>query len=98
LGNYVVETEKLLDSIEGNSEHAASHCDIVIKGKGYFIFIEQKLLSPESGHSDSDVGQLKRYNMAIEDNPEFEGCKILKLFLTPRGVQPKGVDDWVVVT
>ena len=75
LGDYVVETEKFIGSIKGRSGSGIvrCNCDIVIKGKGYYIFIEQKLLSPESGHSDSDVGQLERYNMAIDGNREFEG-------------------------
>jgi hypothetical protein len=85
-------SEYYLGTIEGYSIH--NYIDILIKGNGFVIGVEQKLLSGESNTDVIDIGQLDRYSLALKQNQEFKNLKQVKIYLTPNSVLPSSVNDW----
>jgi len=73
-------------------------CDIVIEGRDFTIFIEQKLLSAEDYNNSADIRQLERYTQVINENIKYRDKKKFKIFLTPKGKDAKRSDDWVSVS
>lgn len=92
---YVVEPEIWLGSFLSKDKEINCYCDIGIISKDYSIFIEQKILSSESTNKNTELKQLERYTLAINNNPRFKNTKQLKIYLTPEGNLPEDVDDWV---
>lgn len=85
----------LAQNLEGNNA-INSFIDIAITSKDFNIFIEQKVLSGESINPKSDLNQLDRYKKAI--NITYPNQKNLKVYLTPNGIIPEGVSDWIGIT
>jgi hypothetical protein len=73
-------------------------CDIVIEGRDFAIFIEQKLLSAEDYNNAADIRQLERYTQVINENIKYRDKKKFKIFLTPKGKDAKRSDDWISVS
>lgn len=89
-----VESEKFIGDIEGRKK-TSCYCDIVITADNFVAFIEQKVLSSESLNVNSDLGQLKRYSKAINNNSQFNRLKQIKLYLSPNTRQAKDCEDWI---
>lgn len=71
------------------------YCDIAVIGDEFACIIEQKILSSEdTGGSSSGTRQLRRYSMAISNNPEFSNKVIIKIYLTPTGKMGGEIDGW----
>ena len=97
-GNCIVISEIYLGEIR--EEHKSINCygDIGIIGEDFIIIIEQKILSSESDHPDTDLGQLERYNIALKNNLEFSDKKQIKIYLTPDGKQEIDIHGWLPMT
>jgi hypothetical protein len=86
IGNYKTMSGRNIDC----------YCDIAIMNHDYACIIEQKILSGEDpGSLDKGARQLKRYSMAISNNPEFSNKRVVKIFLSPTGRAGGEVDGWV---
>lgn len=92
--NCEVETELWLGNYQENGETVNCFCDIGVIGEQFVILIEQKILSNESINERTDLGQLNRYSLCLEKNPDFNKKVITKLYLTPNGELPPGANDW----
>lgn len=100
IGTYqvkCVEDEVYIGSVQGNGSEAACFCDIVIFTDRFNVFVEQKILSGESNSSSIELGQLERYSRAIKTNKAFSSLQNYKLYLTPTGVLPHKVKDWIPI-
>ncbi|MTI94362.1 MAG: hypothetical protein FH749_02585 [Firmicutes bacterium] len=105
LGEYVPElldlpTEKIrvnsevwIGKAQVNKVTRNCICDICVNTDNLAVFIENKITSGQ-GIVKGAGRQLELYNLAIENNQEFSGKKILKIYLTPTGKLPIGVNDW----
>lgn len=81
----VVETDKWLGQAATKKSPVNCYCDIVVSGTQFVVFIENKIRAGESSNPNSQTTQLRRYDEAIGQNPEFQDKKQIKLFLTPAG-------------
>lgn len=90
-----VESEVLLGSYEEKSYRIHTYCDIVITGKDYAIFLEQKTISGESIHQHTDKKQLERYADCLSKNPRWMGKKHIKIFLTPKDAAGRSSLEWI---
>ncbi|MFW5891712.1 MAG: PD-(D/E)XK nuclease family protein [bacterium] len=89
-----IETEKYI----GNADGVSCNCDIVISHSDSVFFIENKILSSESDHPDSDLGQLERYYQASKYNKIYSDKKKIYIYLTPGGKAPGNAEVWEVMT
>jgi len=96
--NCIVTPEINLGEISGSSRLISSSGDIGIEGNDYFILIEQKLLSDESDHPDSNLSQLERYDKAVSGNNRFNQKKLVKIYLTPLKVTHQIKNGWINLT
>lgn len=96
--NCNVIPEIKLGEIQEKDKIISCFADIGIEGKDYIIVIEQKILSKESKHPDSDINQLERYNMAIDNNTKYKDKKKVKIYLTPEGDYKKESFGWISLT
>ena len=90
---YEVFSEYYLGSIKSKNKNIGNIVDIAIFGKNFIILIEQKILSQESIHPDSDLSQLERYSFILESNADYRNRDILKIYLTPN-TQNKNSKGW----
>ena len=90
---YEVFSEYYLGSIKSKNKNIGNIVDISIFGKNFIILIEQKILSQESIHPDSDLSQLERYSFILESNADYRNRDILKIYLTPN-TQNKNSKGW----
>jgi len=72
--------------------------DIGIVGNDYLIVIEQKILSSESNHPNSELNQLRRYNKALENSDDFRNKKHIKIYLTPQRKNSNSIFGWINLT
>lgn len=75
-----------------------SYVDILIKGDGFVLSVEQKLFSSESNANESDMGQLQRYSAALDDNKDFKDLHKVNIYLTPNGKMPENAQGWMALT
>jgi len=78
------------------NEKIACCSDISIIGEDFVIVIEHKILSSESNHPKTELRQLKRYSLAL--NNKYPDKKQLKIYLTPRERSKSYPDDWITLT
>ena len=71
-----------------------SYVDILIKGQGFVLSVEQKLFSGESNDTESDVSQLQKYSDALHMNEQLKNLKKVNIYLTPNGRLPGNAKDW----
>ena len=91
--------EKYLGTFKGRGQHSvACYCDIAVISDQLCLFIEQKLMSGESNHLNSEVSQLNRYASTIGQNPDFHDKDIYKVYLTPDGTLPHKSKGWISLT
>ena len=92
--NCKIETEKYI----GRADGISCMCDIVISNSETVIFIENKILSSESSHPGSDMGQLERYYHASKNNRSYSDKKKIYIYLTPGGKVPGNSEVWNIMT
>lgn len=93
-----VTSELKLGTINGNDKEISSFVDIAIEGNDYIIILEQKILSSESKHPDSDMNQLERYSFTLDNNPNYNNKKKIKIYLTPKKVIKRDSYGWIYLT
>ncbi len=96
--NCEVIPEIKLGDIQGKGKTISCFGDIGIVGEDYIIVIEQKILSDESRHPDTELNQLQRYNIALDNNPKYSHRKQIKIYLTPEKVHEKDIHGWLAFT
>lgn len=96
--NAKTESEKWIGVAQDDTESADCFCDNVVMCNHHVIFIEQKINSGESNNPRIGKTQLLRYNEAISKNEEFDGKKLVKIFLTPTGKQSLNAIGWESVS
>lgn len=95
--NCLVKSELNLGEIIDSNNKITSYVDIGIIGNEFLIVIEHKILSSESDHPDSDLKQLERYNIAL-NNDKFKDKRKIKVFLTPEKKENINSNDWIQIT
>lgn len=70
-------------------------CDVVVTGPRHVLFIEHKVKAGQSVNPNSADRQLKRYDIAIDNNPEYRGLSQTRVYLSPRGGGTSGLYDWL---
>jgi hypothetical protein len=59
------------------------------------LFIEHKVRAGQSPNPNSGDRQLKRYDIAIDNNPKYRGLSQTRVYLSPRGDGASGLYDWL---
>ena len=87
-----------LGEVSSGIGYVGCFADIGIVGNDYLIVIEQKILSNESNHPNSELNQLRRYNVALENNEDFKHKKHIKIYLTPHRKNSNSISGWINLT
>ena len=90
--------EIYLGQIKDHNQTISCYADIGIEGQDYIIIVEQKILSSESKHPDSDLNQLERYNLALNNNPHYKDKQQVKIYLTPKESSSADLQGWLPLT
>lgn len=96
--NCKVVPEIKLGEVDGNNKTIGCFADIGIEGEDYIIIVEQKILSDESKHPDSNLNQLERYNIALDNNSRYKYKKKIKIYLTPNKSNKEKSYGWLSLT
>ncbi|MDY0236314.1 MAG: PD-(D/E)XK nuclease family protein [Gudongella sp.] len=87
-----------LGVIQEENKKIGCYADIGIVGEEYIIIVEQKILSDESKHPDTDMNQLERYNIALNNNLNYKDKKKVKIYLTTKRNNNKNHYGWLPLT
>jgi len=91
-----VKSEMTIGEIILGNEKIACCSDISIIGENFVIIIEHKILSSESSHSKTELRQLERYSLALNNN--YPDKKQVKIYLTPEERSKDYPDGWITLT
>lgn len=93
-----VETDRWLGQAPGKNRPINCYCDIVVSGREFVLFMENKIRSGESVNPNSETSQLQRYDAAIDNNPDFRDKKQIRMYLTPTGRVSRKSPNWIAVS
>lgn len=92
----VVAAEVFIGYIPGiEGRRVGCTCDVVVTCPGHVVFIEHKVNSSQSPNPNSSDRQLKRYDIAIDNNPAYRDLSPIRVYLSPGGAASSGVYDWL---
>ena len=95
--NCEVKSEYKLGNITFNHKEISCYVDIAILGDKFIIIIENKILADESEHPEVDLGQLKRYDLALERNESLKDYEKVKIYLKTGAGDKSESSDWIAM-